>query len=866
MRLARWSDIPLRTKGLIVVAAPAAATVFIACAAYRIGLATERAESGVNQAIESTAMIRELIADEVSASAAMRGLLLSGDERLTSRIRESIAAFQATSQELAGLLADSQVQRTRLKAIEELQRKRTEAIFVDLAKFRAGMLLVEGRREGVLKSEHERGEMEALIATMLVEEKRVLDQRTARVQSLRSRLTAVIGICAFGGVTGGSIIWMLFASGITARIARLKRNVGKLAAGAPLDSSSNGRDEIGSLNEGLVAAAEVLRTKTNALENALQGIAQADSSGRLISFNRACAELLGQKEGSSLLEFVPLIRLEDRARVAEALRSAPDAGRTEVEASICRPDGSIIDALIMFMPLFAASSEPGLHVFLRDITCQRKAEDALIRARDAALASNRAKTEFLAKISHDIRTPLNAILGSADLLAQTPLNADQSEYVGLFQRNSRRLVALINDFLDFARIEAGAVRVDRAEFRLRQIVDDVVRTFSESASRKAVSLTVDIGCAVPDCLTGDALRIQQVLSNLMSNALKFTTKGLVNVRILVDASGGEEFLRFEVADSGPGISPSDQRKIFAPFTQLPNQPPMSSVKGSGLGLAICRELVQLMGGEIGIESEPGVGSVFHFTVPLERSQLSSAPPASSACGRSEPGLLSPLRILVAEDAEDNRALVRHYLRSQPLDLRFVENGEQAVNSVIGGEGYDLILMDMDMPVMDGHTAVCTIRQWEADFSKMPVPIVALSAHAIVEEVRRCLDEGCAAHVAKPVDQVTLVETIRRYSRARPSPVLAPLHEKIKVLVPGYLGSKTRQIEEAFQNLSTGSFDRIRRFGHNLKGTGSGYGFPEIEEAGRRIEKSALEADEEEIARQLCALREVVNGASRALAD
>ena len=218
---------------------------------------------------------------------------------------------------------------------------------------------------------------------------------------------------------------------------------------------------------------------------------------------------------------------------------------------------------------------------------------------------------MLARISHDIRTPLNAILGSADLLSQTPLSFDQGEYVSMFQRNCRRLVALINDFLDFSRIEAGAVRLERAPFQIRVTVDDAVATFREAAGRKGITLGVEIDPAVPAWALGDPLRIQQVLVNLLSNALKFTASGRVdvNVKVLSAASAGDK-LRFEVCDTGPGIRLEDQDKIFARFVQLPNQTP--GQRGTGLGLTICRDLVELMEGEVGVVSREGVREHLSF--------------------------------------------------------------------------------------------------------------------------------------------------------------------------------------------------------------------------------------------------------------
>ncbi len=525
---------------------------------------------------------------------------------------------------------------------------------------------------------------------------------------------------------------------------------------------------------------------------------------------------------------------------------------------------------------------PGLIQIAQIVERQRAALDnqsggladrELIRAKDAAVASNRAKTDFLTKISHDIRTPLNAILGAADLLAQTTLTFDQSGYVHMFQRNCRRLLALINDFLDFSQIEAGAIHLQKTPFQVREIVDDAVATFREAAARKAILLGVDIEPRTPQWLMGDSLRIQQVLVNLLSNALKFTAAGHVEVRVRVLETGPRHDgprLQCEVLDTGPGIAAEDQDKVFAKFVQLPNQ--TAAQRGSGLGLTICRDLVELMGGEIGLSSESGGGSNFHFSLPLEaapaeaRKAANSAAPATAKLAACD----GPVRILLAEDNEDNRLLLEHYLRSENVELRFAFTGQQALDAVNRGEKFDLILMDIDMPELDGHGAAKAIRAWEIS-QGVPTPIVALSADAMSEAVRSSLDAGCVAHVAKPVDRGTLLQTIQRYANRNcalpipPPAATVAVSDEVLALVPQYLESKHKQIEAARDSLISGDFGTIRTFGHNLKGTGRGYGFPTIEELGQGIEKAADEADVDRIALQLDALHRFVTESAVAIA-
>jgi CheY-like chemotaxis protein len=452
---------------------------------------------------------------------------------------------------------------------------------------------------------------------------------------------------------------------------------------------------------------------------------------------------------------------------------------------------------------------------------------------------------------------LNAILGAANLLSETPLNRDQAEYVNMFQRNCARLVTLINDFLDFSKIEAGALKLERIPFRVRETVEDAVAMFRESAARKGVALSVDIASDVPDWEMGDPLRVQQVVVNLLSNAIKFTEQGRVSVQVARSMGLAVDSLRFEVADTGPGIRPEDQERIFGAFTQLPGQT-AGRTAGCGLGLAICRELVERMGGEIGITSELGRGSRFHFQFPLEAAQPRDTGRVAAAPS-PEPQENGILRVLVAEDAEDNRLLLKHYLRGEPLEVRFAADGREAVNEIQSGAKFDLILMDLDMPELNGYEATRMIHEWQKSHHEILTPIVALSAHAMRDAEQACLAAGCSAHVAKPVDRATLLSAICRYARSRKTLELNnnAVNDAINSLVPKFLASKPKQIEEARAALAVKEFDPIRRFGHNLKGTGRGYGFPAIEEIGREIEQAAAKGDEESIAQQLANLYEFV---------
>ncbi len=862
----KWPDLSLRSKCLLLIAFPAAATVMMAGAANILADRNARAGALVNRALETAREIQRLRAAEAETSADARAYFITSEESFVRRARASLATFDSARQQLSNLTADSPAEQKCMAQISSLEHAREERMFGDIARFRSQELPWDQLRAALNDVEPKRLELEDLLGKMEQDNTNRLAISLLRTRQLRTQQGAITGICLALGLVGGVAMTLLFARGITSRVDRLQRNLARLPGGAIPDPLA-GRDEIGALNEGLIQVAEDLRRKGLALENALHGVAEVNADGGYVWMNKTYGAMAGYSRIYRPANITSTVQPEDRPRVQDAIARMRVNGRAEIAARIEQPHGPVSDVGMVFL---AASDNPDsrFYVFLRDIWAGKKGDAALIRAKDAAVASNRAKSEFLAKISHDIRTPLNAILGSADLLSQTPLSFDQGEYVNMFQRNCRRLVALINDFLDFSRIEAGAVRVERAPYQIRETVDDALATFRDVAARKGIALGVEIDTAAPAWALGDSLRIQQVLVNLLSNALKFTCVGSVevNVKVLSATSTGDK-LRFQVCDSGPGIPLEDQDKIFARFVQLPNQ--TNGQRGTGLGLTICRDLVELMGGDIGVVSREGSGSTFHFSLPLEPvAHPAAADPGPAATELAIEAQLplhaEPLRILVAEDTEDNRLLLDHFLRDQPVKLRFVANGREAVDAVEQGEQFDLILMDIDMPVMDGYTATERIQAWyQLQPNGGAPPIVALSADAMQDAVCASVDAGCVAHVAKPIDRETLLKTIRRYAPVKAAPGAAAMRsiavsEQVMALVPQYLASKEKQIEEARSFLATGDFGPIRRFGHNLKGTGRGYGFPSIEEMGKEIERAAAQANARRVSEQLEALHRFVS--------
>jgi signal transduction histidine kinase/DNA-binding response OmpR family regulator/CHASE3 domain sensor protein len=856
--LGLWPDLRLRTKGLVVIAVPAAATVLIACASYILGARADAREQAVKHSLETRLEVQRLRAEDAELSAHIRAYFITGEETFADQVRQAMAAFDTTLQKIADLAAGDESQSRRVSELAALERSRVEQIFSARALFLSRALPPEAVRAALQAKETDGLDMERVVDAIEDQQRGLLEVQSRDVERLRMELRATTGICVFLGVVGGIVISLLFASGITNRIRNLQANVSRLATGEALEPLG-GKDEIGTLSTGLAQTAEVLRQRTGALENALHGVAQVDQAGRYLSFNKAYAEIASLSECNKPASVLLTVFQDDRCNVQAAIQQMRISGRAETEARVADAFGSMLDVSMTFLPV-SEYPAAGYYIFLEDISLRKETEAALVRAKDEALASSLAKNGFLAKISHDIRTPLNAILGAADLLSETPLNPNQKEYANMFQRNSERLVTLINDFLDFSKIEAGALRLEKVSFEIKAIVEDAVATFRESASRKGIGLEFEIASDAPEWELGDPLRVQQVLVNLLSNALKFTEQGHVAVRVYRAPGPAGERLCFEVSDTGPGIGAEDQARVFSAFTQLSKHNAAGNA-GCGLGLTICRELVGLMGGEIGVSSQPGRGSRFYFSFPLEAAEPNDAVADGSLSNAIPPPVdAGTVRLLIAEDTEDNRLLLSHYLRGQPVEVKFVADGQYAVDNIVAGGEFDLILMDLDMPRLDGYGATKLIREWQKSQGHAPTPIVALSAHAMRDAELASLAAGCNAHLAKPVDKATLLSTVHRYARSKSvqRPERVEVDDGIAALIPKYLAAKPKQIEEARAALAIKDFDPIWRFGHNLKGTGRGYGFPPIEEMGREIEKAVADRDVASIAEQLENLRRFVS--------
>ncbi|MDB5101400.1 MAG: hypothetical protein JWM80_5821 [Cyanobacteria bacterium RYN_339] len=425
--------------------------------------------------------------------------------------------------------------------------------------------------------------------------------------------------------------------------------------------------------------------------------------------------------------------------------AGPLALQNPIPLAIMLLQGRLVAQGTALLILLAVMEENERHVRSIEQQVAERTADAR-RAREEAEAANEAKSQFLASMSHEIRTPLTAMLASADLLTDGDAAA-RTDYAHLIRRNGEHLLALINDILDLSKIEAGELTVERIPCKLGPLFADMASLMRARAVEKGVAFDVELATPVPSLVESDPTRLRQIVFNLVGNAVKFTERGRVHVALRYE--GG--VLAVVVSDTGVGI-PADQLPgLFQPFRQG-DASMTRRFGGSGLGLAISRHLATALGGTIEVESQPGVGSTFTFRAPVVSlgdtgpiTSLAVAPNAPAETNQTLGG-----RVLFAEDGPDNQLLIRVLLQKLGLEVLVVENGQLAVDAVSEQGPFDLVLMDMQMPVMDGYTATARLR--ELGYAG---PIVALTAHAMAGERERCLAAGCDGYLSKPVDRAEL---------------------------------------------------------------------------------------------------------------
>ncbi|MBF0382476.1 MAG: response regulator [Magnetococcales bacterium] len=503
-------------------------------------------------------------------------------------------------------------------------------------------------------------------------------------------------------------------------------------------------------------------------ESSMIGIAFWQRSGTITNANDAFLKIVGyQREdlNNGLLRWDKMTPPEyahlDRTGMQE-LRERGFCAPFEKE--YIKKDGLRVPILIGAALLNSAEEMDGV-LYALDISNIKLAQQALIQAKDEAENANRAKSEFLAVMSHEIRTPLNAILGMAEVIQETELDTEQLSYFEVINRAGKNLLTLIEDILDLSQIESGRMTLERKTISISDLASGAIDIHNQKASNKGLQLSYQVDQYVPDKFQGDAKRIRQILLNLLGNAVKFTDQGEVQLRVCVD---DKRSLVFSVLDTGIGIEADKSQLIFEPFSQADGSTTRRH-GGVGLGLAICKRLVDTMNGRIWLESKLGFGSKFHFSIPLTADDWNPAfSPATlqdSSNNRQPDNHLQNekvVHILLAEDKEENAMVIEAYLSTTPYKLDVVTNGAYAWEQFQSAKHYNLVLMDIQMPIMDGYEATKKIRDWENSQGRTPTPIIALTAHAMIGDGEKSLAAGCDDHITKPISKTKLLELIDKY--------------------------------------------------------------------------------------------------------
>ncbi len=484
-----------------------------------------------------------------------------------------------------------------------------------------------------------------------------------------------------------------------------------------------------------------------------------------------------------------------------------------------------------------------------DVTERKSLEQRLRRDLESADEASRAKTRLLARVGHELRTPLNSIVGMCEVLAEAPLPLEQRQCVATIAHSGDALSRLINEILDISRMDSGQMELARAPFDPAELLGEAADDVLARAREKGLRLVVRTGADLPQTVNGDPGAIRRVLGNLADNAVRFTARGEVELMVgLRNDETGFPWLVYRVRDTGRGIDPREHRMIFEPFATA--RLSEDSSPGAGLGLAVSARLAGLMGGSITVESRPGLGSLFTFSVPVElpdRKTPDETPPAlKDAPQREAPSPQTVRRVLVAEDNAANRNVLALYLEGSPFVADMAADGAQALALFRPGT-HALAIMDIDMPVMDGFAATRELRRMEAKAQTAPIPVIALTAHDLPEIRRLMREAGCTDFLVKPVRKTRLFEAMSQACRAgMPFVELdaaqgEPPPEVLRLL-PAFFEIQTRNLNKMRQALEQQDINTLRIMGHGLRGAALTYGMYAMADIGTEIEKAAKSED------------------------
>lgn len=472
------------------------------------------------------------------------------------------------------------------------------------------------------------------------------------------------------------------------------------------------------------------------------------------------------------------------------------------------------------------------------------------------------RSDFLGRMGHELRNPMNSILGMTHLLQETELSDLQKEYLNILNKSGTGLLDTLNNLLDFSSIESGSIRIESIPFDLHEVLERSIDLAVYGAHSNGIHLVLELESNVPLHLIGDPFRLQQILTNLLGNAVKFTTKGEVTLAVQLKIQEEQAWVEFAVSDTGMGISPDQIEKIFSAFVQG-DSTMRRRFGGTGLGLSISQDLVSLLGGALCVESKKDIGSRFFFTLPFTVCELKEAQESHPIVHSQKPLLQKeelrhderPLKVLVVDDSRDNQFLVNAYLSSLPYQLSFASDGKEALE-LFKDNPFDIVLMDLQMPIMDGYTATRTMREWEQEEGLKPTPIVAVSAHDHESSKERFKVADFSSYLIKPISPHELRDTIATLTqkvefnewRQQQTPLLASdgaieeLERQLSDLKPQYLKNRLRELKELKEGLNDSDFTKIQNICHRVKGNAKSYGFEELGQISGKLEEAAHQQD------------------------
>ncbi|ANK14156.1 ATP-binding protein [Erythrobacter neustonensis] len=764
-----WANRPLATKGLVVVAVPLLIFLGSVAALYAISRMEARAEQDVRLTIAIQNDVNEVHALLAEASSGVRGFLLTGEPRFLEPFERAEVLVPQVTARLRGAIRDAEAA-TRLARIETLAGQKREGLALLLTtRARTGPDVVgdPAIAAGLAANKQVLDALRGEIEGMQARERELLAARQDRLTAVRQNGLIATGLLTLAGLVGSLFAVFLFSSGIVRRVQRLEGDAVLLSQGAALDQRSAEGDEIGSLAGRMVEASRLLRAREQALRDGEErfrlviegvrdyGIFALDPDGQVVSWNTGAQRIKGWTGDEALGQHFSVFYPGDDAR-ERSMRNLADAvrdGRTEDEGWRVRKDGSRFWANVVITALHDETGTlRGFSKVTRDITERRRAQEALELARQEAEQASAAKSLFLSRMSHELRTPLNAILGFAQLLELDRSHAGQPDDASIQQilRAGRHLLALIDEVLDIARIEAGKLGLSIAPTSLETIIAEAIGLSLPEAESRHITISSRSGELPP--VAADPRRLLQVLLNLLSNAIKYNHHGGL---VTVAAQADEGRMRVEVIDSGIGIEPEQAGQLFQPFTRLAAG--AARTEGTGLGLSLSRALVEAMDGEIGYmpRADGHGGACFWFELPLARSPASPGPVPH---GTAPTTLAGPrdVTILLVEDNLANAQLIEALVARHLPQARLVSAMQARIGLDLARRHRpDLVLLDLHLPDKDGDWVLAELHANLPD-----IPVILLTADAIAAQGEWAA-RGASVVLTKPIDVAALLAAMNQ---------------------------------------------------------------------------------------------------------